>query len=443
MRTTDDRLSHLLRRLVLSSLLIAGVAPATPSAPDVLAYVARVEPVLASRSVAGSVTVRVAATGARVLVLDKGALVIDGVRVGDAAVRVDTTGSRLRVPLPPTRAGAPCEVLVTYHGAPTAGLAFRPEAQQMHTAFSTSKWLPCVDAPAERATLDLTLVLPRGTVVAASGTWRSAGLVAGGRMESRWVLDMPMPSYLYGFAAGPFRELVSTVDGVELRVLATPAFTDDEARRVFADTGEMLRFFAAAAGRPYPGARYTQVLLAGPAAQELAGMAVLGERYGRRVLADSSDTWLGAHELAHQWWGNGVTNAAWTHFWLNEGFASYLADLWLEHRHGRAAYDDAMGAVRASVDSIRAHGHDRSLVFPDWNAPTADDRSLAYDKGALVLERLRAEVGDEAFGRVLRAWTAEHWGRAVTTADFEATAARASGRDLRAFFARWVHARTR
>ncbi len=436
------------RPLLLPCVLLAFALHAAPSvaaappAPDVLAYVARVEPVLATRSVTGSVVVRVAATGAT-LVLDRGALVIDAVRVADVPVRVDTAGARLRVPLPSSRAGVSREVIVAYHGTPSGGLVFRPEAQQMYTAFSTSRWLPCVDAPAERATLDLTLVLPRGTVVAATGAWRSTGLVAGGRIESRWVLDTPMPSYLFGFAAGPFRELTSTVDGVELRVLATPAFTETEARRVFADTGEMLRFFATAAGRPYPDARYTQVLVAGPAAQELAGMAVLGERYGRRVLADSSDTWLGAHELAHQWWGNGVTNAAWTHFWLNEGFASYLADLWVEHRHGRAAYDDAMAAVRASVDSIRARGHERSLVFPRWDAPTADDRSLAYDKGALVLERLRAEVGDEAFGRVLRAWIAEHWSRAVTTADFEATATRASGRDLRAFFARWVHARAR
>ncbi len=440
MPPTRRRMTRLL--VLPACALLAALAHAAPPAPDVLAYVARVEPMLATRSVAGSVVVRVAATGAT-LVLDRGALVIDEVRVADVPVRVDTAGARLRVPLPPSPGTAPREVFVAYHGTPAGGLVFRPEAQQMHTAFSTSQWLPCVDSPAERATLDLTLVLPRGTGVAATGAWRSTGLVAGGRIESRWVLDTPMPSYLYGFAAGPFRELTSTVDGVELRVLATPAFTEDETRRVFADTAEMLRFFATTAGRPYPHARYTQVLVAGPAAQEMAGMAVLGERWGRRVLADSTDTWLGAHELAHQWWGNGVTNAAWTHFWLNEGFASYLADLWLEHRHGRAAYDDAMGAVRANVDSIRARGHERSLVFPHGNAPTADDRSLAYDKGALVLERLRAEIGDEAFGRVLRAWTTEHWGRAVTTADFEATAARVSGRDLRAFFARWVHARVR
>ncbi len=437
----------MLRRFVpivvgfLSCAGSAGAAPRTPGGAHVTHVVARVQPSLATRTVQGDASLRVSTTRPATLVLAKGALTIDRVSVDDAAVGVDTSGARLAVPL----AGSATvhDVRIEYHGRPRGGLVFRPEARQMHTAFDTGEWLPCVASPAERATLDLTLTLPAELVVAASGRWHSTGRTADGRLESRWVLETPMPSYLWGFAAGPFRDTTTTVDGVELRVLAAPAFTAAEAAHVFADTGGMLRFFAARAGRPYPGARYTQVLVAGAAAQELAGLAVLGERYGRRVLADSSDTWLGAHELAHQWWGNGVTNAAWTHFWLNEGFASWMADAWLEHRHGRAAYDTAMAAVRASVDAIRTRGHERSLVFPDWNAPSADDRSLAYDKGALVLDRLRAEIGDAAFERVLHAWTGEHWGRAVTTADFEATAARASGRDLRAFFARWIHARRR
>jgi aminopeptidase N len=429
--------------LLAAAVTVGAAAAAPPGACDVTAYTARVEPQPTTGTVSGRVAigVTVSAPGAATLTLDTGHLGIDSVTVDGGPAPWQATPGHLRVELPGgADATAAHTVAIAYHGTPTGGLVFRPEARQFHTEFSTSQWLPCVDAPAERATLDLTLIVPADLVVAATGDWQSSEPAGEGLVASHWRLDAAQPSYLYGFAAGPFRECMTVHDGVTLRVLATPSFSADEAARVFADTGAMLDFLAMKAGRPYPGNTYTQVLLAGGAAQEAAGLTLLGERYGRRVLADSSATWLGAHELAHQWWGNRVTNAAWTHFWLNEGFASYLADLWLAERHGPAAYDKALAAVRASVEAVRARGHDRSLVFPDWDHPTADDRSLVYDKGALVLESLRAEVGPGAFDRILQAWTNEYWDRSVTTADFESLAQRVSGRDLATFFASWLHA---
>ncbi len=439
--------------MVLALVLVGALAPAgqafagagagaVRAAGDVSAYVARVQPHPDTRTVSGSVDVlvRVAEPAAAALNLDIGNLVVDALTVDGVPVPAPATPRRLRIDLPaPPAAGGTCRIGIVYHGEPAGGLVFRPEARQIHTEFATSQWLPCVDAPDERATLDLTLVVPEDLVVAATGAWQSTEPAGEGLVASRWRLDAPHPSYLYGFAVGPFVESLTVIDGVRLRGLATPSFSPDEVARVFADTGAMLSFFTTLAGRPYPDATYTQVLLAGGAAQEAAGLTLLGERYGRRVLADSTATWLGAHELAHQWWGNRVTNAAWTHFWLNEGFASYLADLWLGHRYGPAACDKALAAVRASVEAVRARGHDRPLVFPDWDHPTADDRSLVYDKGALVLERLHAELGDDLFGQVLRAWTDEYWDRAVTTADFEALVRRVSGRDLAPLFAGWVH----
>jgi aminopeptidase N len=88
---------------------------------------------------------------------------------------------------------------------------------------------------------------------------------------------------------------------------------------------------------------------------------------------------------------------------------------------------------------VRDAGHDRSLVFPDWNRPTAADRTLVYRKGAYVLHLLREELGERAFWDGLRRYTRTYFGTSVTTEDFQHAMEQSSGRDLAAFFAKWVY----
>src|SRR4029077_16097967 len=108
----------------------------------------------------------------------------------------------------------------------------------------------------------------------------------------------------------------------------------------------------------------------------------LNDTYGKKVLANDHDIWLGAHELAHQWWGIMVTGRDWNHFWLNEGMATFMAAAYLEHRFGRADYLREIESYRTNYERVLKAGHDKSLVFPAWLKPTADDRTLVYDKGA-------------------------------------------------------------
>jgi aminopeptidase N len=210
---------------------------------------------------------------------------------------------------------------------------------------------------------------------------------------------------------------------------------------VFRGTPAMVGFFEERAGVPYPGESYAQALVATSAGQELAGLAHLSEAYGRAVLTDATATSLIAHELAHQWWGILVTNRDWTHFWLNEGFATFMAAAYKEQAQGRDAYLADVEGWRRRVARIRDAGGEKPLVFPDWNRPTADDRALVYQKGALLLHELRAALGETAFWNAIRDYTREYSGRSVTTADFQRAVERSSGRPLEAFFDRWVYLR--
>lgn len=428
-----------------SHLLVALLWPLSTAAQgvDVLSYTAVVEPSFATKSIQAQVRV-VVATSAAALILDAGDLVIDSVREDARPLPFAKRADKLHIELD-TAAARRRErsIDIEYHGTPRRGLVFADDTLQVSASFATSQWLPVIDDPSERATLDLTLIWPRGLELqAVANGWRRGftSSYVTNATTTRWVLDRPMPSYLYGFAAGPFAGASENAGDVSLGYFGPATLSTEQLARIFIATPDMVAFFATKAGVEYPLRQYSQVLLRGGRGQELAGMSVFGEQYGEGVLADERNIWLGAHELAHQWWGNGVTNASWNDFWLNEGLSTFMAAAYLEHRFGRAEYSKHIDAARERYATLLAAGRAKPLAFESWTNPSADDRSIVYDKGAYVIHLLREELGESAFWAGIRLYTTRHWERSVTTPDFERAMAEAAGRDLSEFFARWVYA---
>jgi len=418
------------------------VLPVSSQDVDVLGYTAVVEPSFETQSIMGRVHV-VLRTRRPALILNAGDLSIDAVYEGGRALPFAKRADELLIDLGSGARGDERAIDIDYHGAPKRGLSFVPDGTQVSASFATSQWLPVVDDPSERATLDLTLLLPVGEQLQDVANGRAAERTinaVSGKAPRRWILDRPMPSYLYGFAVGPFAGAYEDAGDVVLQYRGPSTLSTEQLARIFIATPDMLNFFEDKSGVDYPFPLYTQVLLRGGRGQELAGLAMLGESYGDGVLADERNIWLGAHELAHQWWGNGVTNESWDHFWLNEGMSTFMAAAYLEHRFGRDEYRRHIDAARAKYEALRDAGHDKPLVFTAWTNPSAEDRSIVYDKGAYVIHLLREELGEDAFWSGIRLYTTRHWEQSVTTRDLERAMADASGRDLTEFFAHWVHA---
>lgn len=427
-------------------LLATLTAQAAAQRPiDVVHYDARIAPDLAAKTIGGSVvvTLRTVAPSLAAIELDSGALSIDAVRLRGVPLAYAVADKKLRVDLPqPLRAGTKLALAIDYHGTPTFGLEFHPDRDEIYTIFSTSQWMPAIDAPGERASLDLRVTLPAGLVSVGNGRLAARTRERDGRETWHWRERRAQPSYVYGFAAGPYRDVRERRGGVSLRYLATN-FDEAQLRQIFADTGDMLRFFAQRAGLRYPGERYAQALVAKTIGQELGGFALMSEDYGREVLDDARASGLIAHEIAHQWWGNGVTCDDWGHFWLNEGFANFMTAAYFEQRYGRDEYDRRVERWRQRVDELVAAGKDHALVYAQWSKPTADDRAVVYQKGAYVLHLLRKRLGDAAFWKGIRHYTRQHFGQAVTTVDFQRAMERTSGEDLGDFFAERVYAEGR
>lgn len=438
------------RALSLLVLLVAATSSTangarradTPDAPfDVIHYDAEVEPDINKKTINGKELIRFRASQDHLnaIEIDCGDLTIDAVREGGMVLRFVSHDRRLHISLKrPAKMNEKREIEVVYHGAPRRGIRFFPELAQVYTVFSTSQWLVCVDAPDDKATLRLKLILPAALSNVANGYLVTTRRLANDRVVHEWLQKNPVPTYTFGFAAGRFHTVTERHGPLELHYLSTQ-FSDEQLRRIFRDTADMISFYENRAGVRYADQVYTQVLAAGGVEQEMSSFTALRESYGKEVLADEHAVWLGAHELAHQWWGNMVTCRAWTHFWLNEGMASFMASAYKEHRFGRESYLRDIEEYRANYQKVRAAGKHRSLVFPDWLHPTAEDRTLVYDKGAYVLHLLRAELGERTFWEGLRRYTRKYFGKSVTTPDFQAAMEQASGKSLNEFFAQWVY----
>ena len=382
------------------SLVVWAVAvhAQTPAARDerpfsVTHYDVRLEPRLESRTVTGTVTLSV--------VVHRDDVGDDRAESRDASrsMACRRTGARMPSSSTAISCASRCRasvqmknvadvdrpdatLTVTYHGAPSSGLVFNEEREQIYTVFSTSQWMPALDEPSARATLRLRLTMPRAWTAAASGREVSRRELPANKVVMEWEQKRPVPTYTFGFAAGAFSEATDRAAGTALRYLGR-GFTESELRRVFGESAQMIAFFEQRSGVPYPGDTYAQALVARTVGQEMAGLSIVSEDYGRAVIADPSAIGLIAHELAHQWWGNMVTCHAWTEFWLNEGFATYMAAAYREQRFGRDTYLNDVASMKARYEQVRARGNDRPLVFPNWDRPTADDRTIVYQKGAL------------------------------------------------------------
>lgn len=429
--------------VALVTLSLAVTAPPargqTPrqSTIDVLHYEITVAPDIANKTLKGSAVIRFVSNALKVIEFDCGDLVIDSVRERSAPLQFAVDQHRVKVNLPASHERRR-EVAIEYHGTPKRGVRFFPDREQVYTVYATSQWTVCVDAPSDKASLTLHLILPTKLTPVANGRLISRTELPDNRVATVWEQNVPVPTYIFGFAAGPFKTVSVKSDAVELRYLAT-GFSDEEVRKIFRDTPDMLKFFETRSGVRYADRTYTQVLAAGGVEQEMSSFTALKEAYGKQLLANEHDLWLGAHEFAHQWWGNMVTCRDWNHFWLNEGIATFMAAAYIEHRFGRAEYTKEIESYRVSYEKVRAAGKDKSLEFPDWNHPTSEDRTLVYDKGAYVMHLLREEMGERAFWKGLRLFTRRYFGKSVVTTNFTDAMQEVSAKPLKHFFAKWIY----
>jgi aminopeptidase N len=393
-----------------------------------------------SRQLAG--TARITAVATQTLTrfdLDlRKALTVSRVTVNGLPARFTQQGEQELVvsPFLPLLRGLPFVVTVAYAGVPVT--VIDPDGSLdgwIYTAdgvFVASEpqgaasWFPGNDHPSDKATFTTHVTVPDGIEVVGNGRLVSRHATAG-LTTFVWDERFPMATYLATVTMGTFQVTQGrTASGIPTYVAVDPAVAA-RANPVLAKLPDIVE--------------YEQGLL-GPYPFETVGAIVDNARFVGYALETQtkpvfdrapSESTL-AHELAHQWFGDSVSLETFPQMWLNEGFATYVQELWTEHAGGPTTQQD--------FDQLYATPADDTDF---WNPPSGDpgDPSLlfttsVYERGSLALHALRVKIGDAAFFRLLRSWAALHRYGNGTIAQFTGLAQRISHRDLRDFFQVWL-----
>ncbi|MEV4482317.1 M1 family metallopeptidase [Micromonospora coxensis] len=296
-------------------------------------------------------------------------------------------------------------------------------------------WFPANDHPLDKATYDISVSVPTGVEVISNGVPPRPPLAeAGDRMRWSWRTTSPTATYLAFLAIGQYDVVTDTAPNGQPVINAystTLGPLAPAARASIERTAEVVDWASGIFG-PYP--FEAQGGVAGPVdgigfALETQTRSVYGPGFWRR----GANTYVVVHENAHQWFGDSVSVAQWRDIWLNEGFASYAEWLWSEEQGEGTAqelFDFTYAAYPADSDFWQVLPGDPGAgrIFDD----------AVYDRGAMALHQIRLAVGDEAFFKILPAWTAEHRHGNATVAQFQALAERISGLDLDDVFTTWL-----
>ncbi len=397
-----------------------------------------------AKEMRGTATLEVIfAQGAKQVILDDAGLVIESItdvegaplewHVGDASPnigaplvialpRADAAISRASDPQPNLRV-----IRIRYRSAPgasalqwlppelTAGKA-HPYLFSQGQAIENRSWIPTQDSPGIRQTWDATITVPADLVAVMSGDRVTPeGVPAGdGNRSFHFVMDNPVPPYLIAMAVGnlEFREL-----GPRTGVWTEPEMLD-KAVYEFADVEKMVDAAESLYG-PYRWGRYDMLLL--PPSFPYGGMEnpTLTFLTPTLLTGDRSNTDVVAHELAHSWSGNLVTNATWSDSWLNEGFTTYF-----ENRIMEALYGPERAAMYSDLDwdgmerDIKAAGGNDAPSTRLHGDPGETFGQLDYFKGSNFLRMIEHTVGRERFDAYLKGYFDRHAFQPQTTAGF-------------------------
>ena len=381
------------------------------------------------------------ADNVRQVALDFGALIVDEVTGDGRAVNFKHDAGRLAVTLPRAyRRGERVRLSVKYHGRPADGLFIKRNKFGDQSVFADNwpdrarHWFPSIDHPSDKATVEFFITAPVKFDVVANGALVETTSRQNGTQLTHWSTTVPIPTYCMVIGATEFSIINAGVG--QSTPLVYYLYPKDRANglKAYARAPQMLKFYTDLIGA-YPFEKLALV----QSSTRFGGMENSSAIFFDEKAFDGTDRLEGtvAHEIAHQWFGDSVTESDWHHLWLSEGFATYFENLFYERADGRDQFVARMVAdkeryMKAGIDSRPIYDPAVTDLFKLLNRNN-------YEKGGWVLHMLRRVMGDEQFFKGIRDYYRTHRDRTVLTEDFQKVMEIHAGRPLGWFFKQWIY----
>jgi aminopeptidase N len=470
-RTSDTGVSsplqgHRMMRSILAALLLSIPATSEPTvlpdgyprqSVDVEHYRFALTLSDSSDSIAGVATVRMRllAAGLRTVALDlsnatparagKG-MQVSAVLVAGKPLAFAHAADRLVMTLDrPSEAGQLVEFEVHYAGIPATGLLIKSTNDGDRTFFSddwpdkAKNWLPVIDHIADKATMEMDVTAPAHYQVVSNGLRIEETDLPGSLRRTVWRESVPIAPWVYVLGVARFAvQHVADYRGIPLETWVFAKDRDAGFHDFAVPVKDALAFYSEWIG-PYSYEKLANIQSNSVSGGMEAASAILYSEGS--VTGTRSVRWRNVviHEIAHQWFGDAVTESDWNDVWLSEGFATYFTLLFIEHAYGRDEFATGLAASRKTVVDFTAKNPVYRVVHENLTDMAQVTSSMTYQKGAWTLHMLRKRLGDDRFWAGIRDYYARHRDGNASTADFRDAMERASGETLSAFFDQWLY----
>jgi aminopeptidase N len=329
---------------------------------------------------------------------------------------------------------------VSYAGIPADGLIISTNKFGHRTFFGDNwpnrahNWLPCVDHPADKASVDFVVTAPDHYQVISNGLKIKEQPLPNHLKLTHWHEAVVLPTKVMVIGVAAFAiDHPGNVGNIPVYTYVFPE-SKETGFKSYAVAKDILPFFIKKVGP------FSYEKLANVQSKTIFGGMENASAifYFEESVNDAGIEELMAHEIAHQWFGDGASEKSFWHLWLSEGFATYMTNLYLENKYGADTLKKRM-----LKDRNKVLGFEKTRLTPVVDSAVKSDymqllNANSYEKGSWVLHMLRRKLGDDLFWKGVRSYYAKYRGSNANTNDLRQIMEQTSGQDLKQFFNQWL-----
>ncbi len=373
-------------------------------------------------------------------------MVVDAIQLGNESLSFTHQNDELIIQLPqPSKAASEYEFSIKYHGIPYDGLRIGATKFGDRSFFNenwpnrTRHWLPTIDHPYDKATSEFIVKAPSHYKVVSNGLLLEESNLGDNTTLTHWKQSIPVSSWLFVLGVADFAvQYVDTFDGKSIQTWVYSKNREAGFYDFKEPTKKVLEFYTNYVG-PFAYEKLANIQSASVGGGMETSSAIF---YGENLVNGKRDERtrnVVIHEIAHQWFGNAVTETTWDDAWLSEGFATFFTLLFIENEYGKTEYNNGIIKAKKAVFDMTEKMPDFSIVAPRTAEKDLVTTGITYQKGAWVLHMLRNIIGEQNFKKGIQTYYNKFYNANATSDDFINEIEKASGMDLKKFFKQWLY----